>query len=146
MIKINDRVKGTTFTTKAIWKKDHYWHIGIVPELASVYGIKDINKIKDVKCTIIEDDVEVNKLYADKNYDIKSIDYFGWVRYNDEDKFWNISLIYPSLTVYHICFPYGADVTRYYNEDVHDIYNYSKILHHKGDRYAYNVRLKIEEL
>ena len=143
-MKISDRVKGTTFYCKAEFRNGNYFHLGIYPEHASAYGV-DKKDIVNLKCEIIDDDVEVNNLYKDKNYNPKSVDYFGFIKYDEEDKYWDISMIYPCLTLYHMCFPYGADSERFYSSDIKDIFTY-KIIHHKGDRRAYNVRLKVEQV
>jgi hypothetical protein len=143
-MKIQDRVKGTIFFCKAEFRNGNYYHLGICPEHTRAYGV-DEKDIVDLKCEIIDDDVEVNNLYKDKKYDPKSVDYFGFIKYDEEDKYWDISMIYPCLTLYHMCFPYGADAERFYNNDIKDIFTY-KITHHKGDRRAYNVRLKVEQV
>lgn len=108
--------------------KYYYQNFGIVKEHAYMWGANPENVIT-VKATIIEEDVMCQKLMMDKNYDNNSIDYFGRISF-DEGRI-SISIIYPNIKQYFICFPYGTDVGLFDKD---------------GNREEMNVRLKIEEL
>ena len=101
--------------------------------------------IVDVKCTIIENDVIIGELYKNPEYDSNSQDYFALAQVIDDKSGYNIGLISPNIKVYHICFPYGADVERFYDKDIHDILT-DRILFHAGERRAYHLRLKVDKI
>ena len=107
--------------------KHYYQNFGIVKKHAYMWGANPENVIT-VKATIIEEDVMCQKLMVDKNYDNNSIDYFGRISF-DEGRI-SISIIYPNIKQYFICFPYGTDVGLFDKD---------------GNREEMNVRLKIEE-
>lgn len=137
-MEIKDYKVGTSFEIKCS-KEEHrtygkedgkyyYQNFGIVKEHASIWGVKSENVIT-VKATIIEEDVMCQKLMVDKNYDNNSIDYFGRISFDDGKI--SISIIFPNIKQYFICFAYGTDVGLFDKD---------------GNRRGMNVRLKIEEL
>jgi hypothetical protein len=137
-MEIRDYKVGTSFEI-ACTKEEHrtsgkedgkyyYQNFGILKEIASIWGVKPENVIT-VKATIIEEDVMCQKLMMDENYDSNSIDYFGRISF-EEGKI-SISIIYPNIKQYFICFPYGTDVGLFDKD---------------GNRKEMNVRVKIEEL
>jgi hypothetical protein len=148
-MKINDYKIGTNFfitCTKEHKKNFHnnkgeeyYSNFGIIPRLASMWAKKEEDVIT-VKATIIEEDVLINELLHDKNYDDNSIDYFGCVDFEEfyKDNQYNIQMIFPNIKQYFICFPYGPDSIRFWQTDLEP--------HKKGDRRGMTVRLKIEEI
>lgn len=109
--------------------KHYYQNFGIVKEHAYMWGVKPENVIT-VKATIIKEDVMCQKLMTSKNYDVNSIDYFARIHFLDNGQY-DISMIYPNIKQYFICFPYGTDIGLFDRE---------------GKRKEMNVRLKIEEI
>ena len=102
-----------------------------------------------VKATIIEEDVIVNKIFKKySEYDSNKVDYFGWIdfEHNEPTK---ISMIYPNIKQYFICFPDGPDDDRFWKFDSINV-NYDTgektVEHLTGDRRGMTVRLKIEEI
>ena len=148
-MKINDYKIGTEFfitCTKENVRNYHnaeektfYSSFGIIPRLASMWA-KNEEDVITVKGTIIEEDVLINELFRDKNYDDNSIDYFGWVDFENfyKDNQYDIRMIFPNIKQYFICFPYGPDSVRFWQNDLEP--------HKKGDRKGMTVRLKIEEV
>ena len=116
-----------------------YDSFGIKKELAYMWARKPEDIIK-VKVTIIEEDVLINELFQNKNYDDNSVDYFGWIDFEKfyEDNQYDIQMIFPNIKQYFICFPYGPDSVRFWQTDLGP--------HKKGDRKGMTVRLKIEEV
>ena len=105
--------------------------------------------IVKVKATIIEEDVIVDDLLKrNSSYDTNQVDYFGWIdfEYNNPVR---ISMIYPNIKQYFMCFPNGPDVNRFWKYDSikFDYDTYEKTIDHlSGDRRGMTVRLKIEEI
>ena len=102
-------------------------------------------QVINVKATIIEEDVLMSKIYRkDSDYDCNQIDYFGWISFEDDGTY-RISMIYPNIKLYFICFPNGPDCKRFWLDDIKD-FKTNEIIHYKGDREGMTVRLKIEEI
>ena len=149
-IAIRDYKVGTTFNTTCAKRMNTskgglqtavYDSFGIDIEHAAFWGRKK-KDVVSVKCTIIEEDVLMCKIYKiDSDYDIEQIDYFGYIDFSDE---LTISMIYPNIKLYFICFPFNPDGLRFWDSDIKDAYN--QIKHRKGDRRAMTVRLKVEEI
>lgn len=145
-MKINDYKVGTEFYINCVKEntknyhnsegKTYYGSFGIIPQLASMWARKE-EDIITVKATIIEEDVLINNLLKDKNYDTNCIDYFGWIDFEDDETY-SIHMIYPNIKLYFVCFPYGADAGRFYRTNLG--------IHKEGDRKGMTVRLKIEEI
>ena len=120
-----------------------YDSFGIDKNHTYMWGRKPEQVIK-VKATIIEEDVLMSKLYRyNSDYDCNQIDYFGWISF--EKEYLDIRMIYPNIKLYFVCFPYGPDAGRFWNNDIQNPYTL-EIEHHKGDRKGMTVRLKIEEI
>ena len=148
-MKINDYKVGTEFyitCTKEnvrnyhdVGEKTFYSNFGIIPRLASMWARNEEDVIT-VKATIIEEDVLIKELLQNKNYDDNSVDYFGWVDFEEfyKDNQYDIRIIFPNIKQYFVCFPYGPDSGRFWQTDLEP--------HKKGDRRGITVRLKIEEI
>lgn len=133
--KVNKRLHGEIIPNEYI-----YDSFGISQEHPYVWARKPEEVIK-VKCTIIEEDVVIADIYKNKDYDSNCIDYFGFILFKDDGTF-DISMIYPNIKTYSICFPYGADAERFWSQDI----KINEVVHHAGDRRAMSVRLKVEPL
>lgn len=72
-------------------------HIGIYPELASMYGISDKSKIKKVKIKIDDDQTTPP--------DYEAPEYWGLWNYKRGE----FSMIYFMYKIFSVCFPYGVD-------------------------------------
>ena len=59
--------------------------------------------------------------------------------------FISMSMFNYNIKIYSVCFPYGADAGRFWDQDIKD-FNTNKIIHKAGDRRGMTVRLKIEEI
>lgn len=125
-----------------------YDSFDIKKEHAYLWGRKPEDIVK-VKATIIEEDVIVGDLFKkNSDYDKNQIDYFGWIDF-EHDKAVKISMIYPNIKLYFVCFPCGPDVIRFWDYDSvkFDYDNGQKNIDHlAGDRRGMTVRLKIEEI
>lgn len=106
----------------------YYDSFGIIKEFASLWGRKP-EEVITVKATIIEEDVLVEEKYKDETYDENSIDYFARIHFLDNGQY-DISMIYPNIKQYSVCFPGGPDSGRFTLQD---------------GQVEMNVRLKIEE-
>lgn len=71
-------------------------HFGINPQIASIYGVSDISKIKTVHFIID---------FVQTEPDWESDDYWGWWDYLT-GKF---TMIFQNYKVFHVCFPYGVE-------------------------------------
>ncbi len=148
-MKILDYKVGTSFEITCVKEKinnkytndfkEYYSSFEIMPRLASMWA-KNQEDVITVKATIIEEDVIIKDLFNNKDYDENCVDYFGWIDFEDYNKTkrYDIGLIYPNIKQYFVCFPYGADSGRFWNNDIGE--------HKKGDRRGMTVRLKIEEI
>lgn len=100
---------GYTFTEKAVLKKSETYgyiltHFGLNPEHKRHYGVRDEDTIVDVKCTVIDIDLSLAKLYNDEKYDENCVDYFAYFPYDNR-----FGIIYCNIKAFNCCFPYGAD-------------------------------------
>lgn len=125
-----------------------YDSFGIMKNHAYMWARKPEDIIK-VKATIIEEDVIINKIFKkDSGYDTNQVDYFGWVDFEHNEPV-NISMIYPNIKQYFVCFPDGPDAGRFWKFDSINV-NYDTgektVEHLAGDRRGMTVRLKIEEI
>lgn len=146
---IPDYRVGTVFETTCATKhvedeRPFYDSFGIDDEFCWTRARKP-EEIRNVKCTIIEEDVLVNELIKrDSDYDTNKVDYFGWVEFQ-EDRTFDIRMIYGNIKLYSMCFPSSPDTYRFYSEDsvvdIHGNYRW-----HAGDRRGMTVRLKVEEI
>ena len=85
-----------SFATTAVWNKTHYYHFGIHPNLASIYGDKpeDIVSLEMIPA-------ENQELPADEIQ--MEVDYWGW--YDERQQ--RFTLIFPKRFLLNMCFPYG---------------------------------------
>ena len=125
-----------------------YDSFGIMENHAYMWARKPEDIIK-VKATIIEEDVIVGDLFKkDSGYDTNQVDYFGWINFEHNEPV-NISMIYPNIKQYFVCFPDGPDTNRFWKFDSINV-NYDTgektVEHLTGDRRGMTVRLKIEEI
>lgn len=147
-MKISNYKVGTTFDTTCTLhsiKKGGvplYINFFISRKFARSFGEKPENVI-DVRCTIIEEDVIVNDLMTDPNYDANTCEYFAHVTF-DDDGTYDIGLIYGNIKLYFMCFPYTPDNERFYHHDIGDCKG--NIIHKVGDRKSMTVRLKVERI
>lgn len=125
-----------------------YDSFDIMKEHAYMWVRKPEDIVK-VKATIIEEDVIIGALFKrDSSYDINQVDYFGWIDFDHNEPV-KISMIYPNIKQYFICFPNGPDINRFwYFDSINFDYDTGKktIEHLTGDRRGMTVRLKIEEI
>ena len=146
---ILDYKVGTVFETTCAAKhgedeRPFYDSFGIDAEFCWMRARKP-EEIRNVRCTIIEEDVLVNELMKrDSGYDTNKVDYFGWIEFQ-EDGTLDIRMIYGNIKLYYMCFSSSPDTGRFYSKDsVVDIHgNYRR---HAGDRRGMTVRLKVEEI
>lgn len=125
-----------------------YDSFGIMKEHAYMWARKPEDIIK-VKVTIIEEDVIIGDLFKrDSDYDTNQVDYFGWIDFEHNEPV-RISMIYPNIKQYFVCFPDGPDAGRFWKFDSINI-NYDTgektVEHLAGDRRGMTVRLKIDEI
>lgn len=73
----------------------YFSSIGLIPEFADFYGVKDIDKIYKVKFEVSEDQSEP---------DWNALDYWGWLNF-DDNKF---TMIWANYKLFHCCFTYGV--------------------------------------
>ena len=146
---IPDYKVGTVFETTCAAKhgedgRSFYDSFGIDAEFCWTRGRKP-EEIRNVRCTIIEEDVLVNEpMKCGSDYDTNKVDYFGWIDFQEDGTF-DIRMIHGNIKLYSVCFPYSPDAIRFYSEDsVVDMHgNYKR---HAGDRRGMTVRLKVEEI
>lgn len=157
-MKINDYKVGYSFEIECAksfrkikgkeTKEIIYNSFGIIKEHACIWGRKPEDIIK-VKATIIEEDVIINEIFKkNSGYDTNQIDYFGYIDFEHNEPI-KISMIYPNVKQYFMCFPYGPDIRRFWEYDSikFDYDTGQKIIEHlAGDRRGMTVRLKIEEI
>ena len=146
---ITDYRVGTVFETTCATKhaKDErpfYDSFGIDAEFCWTLARKP-EEIRNVRCTIIEEDVLVNELMKrSSDYDTNKVDYFGWIEFQ-EDGTLDIRMIYGNIKLYYMCFSSSPDIGRFYSKDsvvdIHGNYRW-----HAGDRRGMTVRLKVEEV
>ena len=125
-----------------------YDSFDIMKKYAYMWGRNPEDIIK-VKATIIEEDVIVNKIFKKySEYDANKVDYFSWIDFEHNEPI-KISMIYPNIKQYFICFPDGPDDDRFWKFDSINV-NYDigekTVEHLVGDRRGMTVRLKIEEI
>lgn len=94
------------FTVTAIWsnneEKPHYYHFGIHPITASLYG-NDPSEIQTIQMKISD-----NQEKADSNEHLANEpDYWGWYDIKDE----SFSFIFPKYFLLNMCFPAGIKAT-----------------------------------
>lgn len=149
-MKINNYKVGTTFEIGA-GKKYYpdgkfkcYGSFGVSKNHLSIFGVKPEDFV-NIKATIIEEDVIVENLLKDPNYNENQIEYFGHISFEDGLDKLRISMIYPNIKLYFVCFPYGPSVSRFWNVDDIDLATH-EIKNHKGDRRSMTVKLKVEEI
>jgi len=141
-MKISDYKVGTSFeiTCAKVKRKkegkeiDEYIYdsFEINKDHAYLWGRKPEQIIK-VKATIIEEDVLISQLYKyNSGYNCNQIDYFGWISFEDSGEL-KIGLIYQNIKLYFICFPYGPDAGRFWDQDLKD-FKTNEIIRHAGDR------------
>lgn len=144
MVKIDSIEVGTKFSTTAIMHKDDkrefLKHFGASRDHCYVWGCKP-EDIVDVECEIIENDVLVDQLMRDKNYDCNQQDYFACISVEDDGTL-DVGIVEPNIKVFFMCFPYGCDIERFWNHEVKDVWTH-EIKHKKGDRRNYMARLKV---
>ncbi len=146
MITLNTIEKGTKFNTTAVKEKDSnggdiFMHFESIREHASVWGLNP-KDILDVECEIVDNDLSIESILADRSYDDNSTDYFCCASVEDDG--FNVSLIFPNIKLFFMCFPYGCDIERYWQHDIPD--EDGNIEHRKGDRRNYMMRIKVKEL
>lgn len=146
MITLNTIEKGTKFNTTAIKEKDSgggdiFMYFESIREHASAWGLNP-KDILDVECEIVDNDLSIESIMADRSYDDNCTDYFCCA--SEEDDGFNISLIFPNIKLFFMCFPYGCDIERYWQHDMPD--KDGNIKHRKGDRRNYMMRIKVKEL
>lgn len=79
-------------------------------------GRKPENIVK-VKATIIEEDVIVCNIFKrDSGYDTNQVDYFSCIDF-DHNEPTEISMIYPNVKQYFVCFSDGPDAGRFWKFD-----------------------------
>ena len=125
-----------------------YDSFDIKKEHAYMWARKPEDIIK-VKATIIEEDVIVGNIFKrDSGYDTNQVDYFGWIDFEHNEPV-SISMIYPNIKQYFVCFPDGPDSNRFWKFD-HIKFDYDTgdktVEHLAGDRRGMTVRLKIDEI
>ena len=69
--------------------------IGLNPNFASAYGVKDTDKIYKVTFDIHEDQSEPKW---------NAQEYWGWEDFDDNQ----YKIIWPNYKLFHCCFPYGV--------------------------------------
>lgn len=125
-----------------------YDSFGIMKEHAYMWARKPEDIIK-VKATIIEEDVIIDDLFKrDSDYDTNQVDYFGCIDFEHDEPV-RISMIYPNIKQYFVCFPDGPDAVRFWRFDSIKLdYDTGEktIEHLAGDRRSMTVRLKIDEI
>lgn len=146
MITLNTIEKGTKFNTTAVKEKDSngsdiFTHFESIRKHASLWGFNP-EDILDVECEIMDNDLSIESILADQSYDNNRIDYFCCA--SAEDGSFNVSLIFPNIKLFFMCFPYGCDIERYWQHDIPD--EYGNIKYRKGDRRNYMMRIKVKEL
>lgn len=144
MIKIESIENGTIFKTTAVVvtnsRGTFMTHFGASREHSYVWGCKP-EDIVNVECEIIENDVLVDQLMVDKNYDNNKQDYFACISVEDDGTF-DVRFVEPNIKVFFMCFPYGCDIERVWQHDIKDVWT-NEIKHKKGDRRNYMARLKV---
>lgn len=145
MIKIDSIEPGTKFCTTAVVSVKNgekiYRHIGVSREHSYMWGDKP-EDIIDIECEIVDNDLSINELMTDESYDNNCIDYFCHAEIQ-EDCF-DISMIYPNIKQFFMCYPYGPDASRFWSHEIKNIHG--DIEHRPGDRRAYQMRLKVREV
>jgi len=123
-----------------------YDSFDIKKEHAYMWARKPEDIVK-VKATIIEEDVIISNLFKkDSDYDTNKVDYFGWIDFEHNEPV-RITMIYPNIKQYFVCFPDGPDVLRFWKYDsIRNDFGEKTVEHLAGDRRGMTVRLKIEEI
>lgn len=147
MITIDSVEPGTKFVTTAVLHKDSkepfLKHFGASRDHCYVWGCKP-EDIVDVECEIVENDVLVDQLLRDKNYDNDKKEYFACISVEDDGTL-DVGIVEPNIKVFFMCFPYGCDAERFWGHEIRDIYT-NEIIHKVGDRRNYMVTLKVKML
>lgn len=91
-----------TFLETAVFQEsenvgDHYYHFGIHPKTASLYG-NNPDEIVYVRLEVIEGITIHNRPKDNK------VDYWGWWDYKQQ----RLIMIYPSWISFYVCFPGGV--------------------------------------
>ena len=145
MVKIDSIEPGTKFRTTAVISERNgeklFTHIGVSRIHSSIWGV-DPEDIVNIECEIVDNDLSINELILDKSYDSNCIDYFCHAEI--EDNCFDISMIYPNIKQFFICYPYGPDASRFWSHEITD--SDGNIIHRPGDRRAYQMRLKVKEI
>lgn len=134
MIILDSIEKGTKFTigaTEEIQPRtgEHFFsHFGIVREHSHMWGRKP-EDVVDVECEIVDNDLSIESLMKDENYDNNCVDYFACI-YVREDNTFNVGFIFPNIKQFFVCFPYGTNESRFYTN---------------GKRRSYMARLKVNK-
>ena len=84
------------FTKTAVWDKKCYYHFGIRPSTASLYG-DDPNDIVTLKLKISKD-----QSIPELNTKHKEADYWGWYEAKEKE----FTMIYPQRFLLDMCFTY----------------------------------------
>lgn len=146
MIKLDTIEPGTKFVTTATVEKKNgeevFTHIGVSRKHSSIWGV-DPDKIVDIECEIVDNDLLIDDLMLDKDYDNNCVDYFCHAEIEKDGRF-DIGLIYANIKVYFVCFPYGADASRFWHHTIERVDG--TVEHKEGDRRAYNMRIKVRKL
>ena len=114
---ITDYKVGTVFETTCAAKhgedgRPFYDSFGIDAEFCWMRARKP-EEIRNVRCTIIEEDVLVNELMKrGSDYDTNKVDYFGWIDFQ-EDGTLDIRMIYGNIKLYYMCFSSSPDTGRF---------------------------------
>ena len=99
-----EQLKGRVFQSSTVPdSKGVFYHFGIVPSLASVYGNKP-EDIVQVSITIAEDQTIPENDSDGKEY---VGDYWGWFDFNEQ----RFSMIYPRRFLLNMCFAYGIEAS-----------------------------------
>ena len=121
-----------------------YDSFGISKEHTYMFARKP-EEVRNVRLTIIEEDVLVNDLMRSPNYNENQVDYFGRIQFK-EDGTLDIRMIYGNIKLYFMCFPYTPDAIRFHENDAPLDITTGKRAWLAGDRNGMSVRLKVEEI
>ena len=97
---ISDYHIGTTFEMTCATRhvkegRPFYDSFGISKEHTYMFGRKP-EEVRNVRLTIIEEDVLVNDLMRSPDYNENQVDYFGWIQFKEDDTL-DIRMIYGNI-------------------------------------------------